>query len=377
VFNTYTYKSFDYNSNLFFPNFGYSTDDGVFLGVGLSRITYGFKKGPCLRGEPCYNSAPYASRQSFGFDVAPGTGSFYFFYNGDFTDVIGKLDLNITARVQAPNYRYNFFGYGNETQINDSINIKDYRIHLNQALLFPALETGSANTIRFLFGPIYQQARVKEQADSSFFSDFPDLTAGNLERKNFLGANTQLFFDPVSFGHVRKFGIRFLINVGYLKELEDTTEGFGFVRGNVSLYYFLRNRRGIPVLTLATRFGGGHNQGSYEFYQANIIGGRTNENVRGYLGERFNGRSSLYNNFEARLRLFHFNAYIFPADFGIIGLVDNGRVWVDNEQSNTWHTGYGGGIWFSPFSLAVLTATYSFSNDQSNGLLNVRLGWWF
>src|SRR6185295_19054985 len=136
---------------------------------------------------------------------------------------------------------------------------------------------------------------------------------------------------------------------------------------NVSLYYFLRDSKRRTVLTLATRFGGGHNIGDYEFYQANIIGGRTNENVRGFLGERFAGRTALYNNLEARLKLFHFNAYIFPADFGILGLLDNGRVWQDGETANKIHTGYGGGVWLSPFSLAVLTATYSFSDDQTNG----------
>ena len=38
--------------------------------------------------------------------------------------------------------------------------------------------------------------------------------------------------------------------------------------------------------------------------KGNVIGGRTNENIRGFRGERYNGRASLYNNFEVRLRLF-------------------------------------------------------------------------
>jgi hypothetical protein len=91
----------------------------------------------------------------------------------------------------------------------------------------------------------------------------------------------------------------------------------------------------------------------------------------------------LYNNFEARLKLFHFNAYFFPADFGIIGLIDNGRVWVEDDPStddgtsNKIHTGYGGGIWMNPFGIAVLSATYAFSEDEESGLLNIKLGWWF
>ena len=108
-----------------------------------------------------------------------------------------------------------------------------------------------------------------------------------------------------------------------------------------------------------------------------MIGGRSNENVRGFLGERYTGKSSFYNNLEARLRLFHFNAYIFPADFGIIGLLDNGRVWVQDDSSSVWHTGYGGGIYLNPFGIAVLSATYTFSKDETAGLLNIKLGWWF
>nr|MBP9882265.1 hypothetical protein [Chitinophagales bacterium] len=87
--------------------------------------------------------------------------------------------------------------------------------------------------------------------------------------------------------------------------------------------------------------------------------------------------AALYNNLEARLKLFHFNAYIFPADFGIIGLFDSGRVWVKNDISNKIHTSYGGGIWLSPFGLAVLSATYAFSDDEPGGLMNIKLGWWF
>jgi hypothetical protein len=66
-----------------------------------------------------------------------------------------------------------------------------------------------------------------------------------------------------------------------------------------------------------------------------------------------------------------------PAEFGIIGMIDNGRVWQDNETSNTIHTSYGGGIWLSPFSLNVISATWSWSDDEKSGLFNLKLGWWF
>ena len=361
-FNTYSTKSFEYNFNGFFPALGYNIDDGIFLGASITRISQGFKK------------YPYRGRQTLSGEVALKTAAFQFKYAGDFTDVIGKLDLNITASVLAPNFKQNFFGFGNETK--QLFPVKDYQLRINQILLYPALEVGGENELRFLFGPIYQQARVAPDTIGDFHVVFPDLNGDNISRKHYLGANTQFTFDPYSKDTMPHFEVRFLVNLGYLKQLEDTTVNFGTARGYVSLFYHFYDKQGVR-LTLATRFGGGTNIGDFEFYQANIIGGRTGENVRGLRGERYSGRSSVYNNLEARLKLFHFNAYIFIADFGIIGLLDNGRVWADDETSNKIHTSYGGGIWLSPFSLATITATYAISDDEPNGLLNVKLGWWF
>lgn len=362
-FNTYSTKSYEYNFNGFFPVFGFNNDDGVFLGASVSRITHGFKK------------TPYKSKQAFSGQGALKTGAFSFEYTGDFTDVIGKLNLNIAASVLAPNYQQNFFGYGNETQ--QIYPYEDYRLRINQALLFPALEAGEADQVRFLFGPIYQQAKLSPDTIDNFSEVFPSLDADNISRKHYMGVNTQFRFNPFHSDTMPRFRLRFIVNTGYLKQFEDNTVSFGFVRGHVSLSYHFYDVRGTERLVLATRLGGGINIGEFEFYQANIIGGRTNENVRGFRGERYSGRASLYNNFEARLKLFHFNAYIFPADLGIVGLLDNGRVWVEDDTSDKIHTGYGGGIWLSPFGIAVITATYAFSDDEPGGLMNIKLGWWF
>lgn len=362
VFNSYTTKSYEYNFNGFFPVFGYNTDDGVFLGASVTRTTQGFKK------------FPYKSKQSFDGEAAMKTGAFHFGYKGDFTDVIGKLDLNVSANVYAPNYRQNFFGYGNETK--QEFPVEDYKLRINQMLLYPALEAGGEDDVRFLFGPIYQQARLSPDTIDNFSEVFPTLSADNISRKHYLGINTQLTYQPFRKDTMPRFETSFLVNTGYLKQTEDNTVNFGFLRGFISMYYHFYDRHG-ERLVLATRFGGGYNLGDFEFYQANIIGGRSNQNVRGLRGERFSGRSALYNNLEARLKLFHFNAYIFPADIGVIGLLDNGRVWIDDDASNVIHTSYGGGVWLNPFGLAVLSATYAVSDDEPHGLFNIKLGWWF
>jgi hemolysin activation/secretion protein len=67
--------------------------------------------------------------------------------------------------------------------------------------------------------------------------------------------------------------------------------------------------------------------------------------VRGLREQRYAGDGALYGNAELRLRLGRFFA-VLPGDYGVFGLADVGRVFLDGESSDTWHTGAGGGIWF-------------------------------
>ncbi|MEO6439081.1 MAG: hypothetical protein ABIO23_07880, partial [Chitinophagales bacterium] len=233
IFNNYSHHSYDYNHKLFYPYFGYGVDDGVFLGAALSFVSYGFKKGPCAADMPCYNSAPYASKQTIGFDVAMKTRAFNFFYRADFSDVLGKLNLNIDAKVQAPNFRYNFFGFGDTTLL--LYPAKDYRLRINSIYLFPSLEAGDLNKVRFQFGPLYTEARVtNDSIAGDTVNIFPDLTQNDFLRKSYIGLNTQWTYDPFIEDSLPKFEIRFKVNVGYLKQVESNDIEFGFARGYVS-----------------------------------------------------------------------------------------------------------------------------------------------
>jgi hypothetical protein len=43
-----------------------------------------------------------------------------------------------------------------------------------------------------------------------------------------------------------------------------------------------------------------------------------------------------------------------------------------NETSQKWHHGYGGGIWLSPFQMAVVTLTYGRSSEDE--VISFKLG---
>ena len=138
-------------------------------------------------------------------------------------------------------------------------------MHVDQALLFPALEAGDENKVRFLFGPIYQFANVKEDSNAEFTRVFPDLNEGDLKAKQFLGVNTQFTYDPFVVDTMPGFEVRFLVNTGYVSQLRDSISTFGFIRGYISFLYNIYSKKSsTPVLTLATRFGGGFNTGDFD-----------------------------------------------------------------------------------------------------------------
>ena len=69
--------------------------------------------------------------------------------------------------------------------------------------------------------------------------------------------------------------------------------------------------------------------------------------------------------------------YLFvPGEIGIFGLSDIGRVYLEGETSDTWHTAIGGGLWFS-----FLERTYIFSaalaSSQEKLSFYIRAGFFF
>jgi hypothetical protein len=79
-----------------------------------------------------------------------------------------------------------------------------------------------------------------------------------------------------------------------------------------------------------------------------------------------------YNSIELRVKLADIKSALLPGTLGIVGFNDVGRVWMTNESSHTWHDAYGGGLYFIPFKLAIISATMAFSKEEN--LFNFSIG---
>jgi hypothetical protein len=333
---------------------GLNADDGFLLGLGFKHTQKdGFRK------------VPYSSIQQLMLTRSFATNAFRIRYNAEWIRAIGKADFLLQVYIQAPDNTLNFFGLGNQTPLNkQQLNYRRfYRTRFNTYEFDPALRwhTGVNSTISA--GPSFQfyHLDLKDNVgrfinNTSQIGSYDSLTVN--KDKAHLGL-------VVNFNSNQRKG-QMLPTGGYYVNIN--LEGYNGLNGYSKSYMQLRpeftfyqklNSSGSIVLS--DRVGGGITVGKQAFYQSMFLGGQGN--LLGYLQNRFAGKHMIYNNLQGRVKLFNIASYIIPGQLGLSGFYDAGRVWVDGQNSNTWHQGVGGGLYFSPASLTILQVLAGHSNE--------------
>jgi hypothetical protein len=59
---------------------------------------------------------------------------------------------------------------------------------------------------------------------------------------------------------------------------------------------------------------------------------------------------------------------VLPADLGVFGLADVGRVFLAGETSDTWHAAAGGGLWLSYLEHAYTLSLAIAKSDERTGI---------
>jgi len=361
--NRFEKESFQYDYLGPLVTGGYNSDDGLFLGGGAIIKTHEFRK------------APFATMHQIKGKHSTLTSAFSFDYKGIFTDALGSsYDLNLDLNVRAPNFKSNYFGLGNETkQSNDSKTF--YRFRFDQILFSTALEKDISDISNFQVGSGYKIYEASSTPGRFISSPAAGLNTSDFKPHHYLSLNSAFNISTTDDEVFPRYGIKVNTKADLNIGLNRRSETFGKLKSEASLYYTLDD---FPA-TFAARAGVSTNIGEYDFFQANTLGGNTllgePGNLRGFLRDRFAGRTSFFQNAEFRIQLFNFQSYLFPADAGVLAFFDNGRVWTDNENSELWHQGYGGGVWISPFNRLVITTTYGISKEDQ--LFSINLGFAF
>lgn len=357
--NDYNPTSFQYDVVMPLLTGGYNLDDGVLLGAGLMYTAHGFRK------------EPYASRNLFLLSHAVATEAWRLRYNGEFKQLIGKMDLEVDLDMRAPNNVANFFGEGNETVFirEGRQPVRYYRTRFNLMDLDVKLRYPVSNTVNVFAGPAGQYFNMdRDDNEGRFILDYENQYPGEMlfDEKMFAGFTAGLEIDTRDHELIPTRGMYWYTALKGMGGLGKVEEGYGQVHSEMSLFTsFSLN----PRLVIANRIGGGHSLGSPEFFQLLYLGGTGN--LLGYRSYRFGGRSMLYHNIELRLKLFDFTSYLFPGSVGLTGFHDVGRVWAKHETSDKWHNGYGGGLYVIPAGMVVINGMLGFSEEETLPYISV------
>lgn len=324
---------------------GYNLDDGLILGIGVHHIQQqGFRK------------KPFASAQKISVAHSIATDAYRIKYSGEWIKVFGNADLVLQTTIKAPDNTTNFFGSGNETVYDQRAqkNISLYRARYNIYNFEPSLRWAGKKYSSLYLGSSFQYYHFDTSDNTNKIIGNPALiktydSASIIKNKLHAGVFVNYILDTRNNKILPSWGAYVNIRLQACAGLNNASESFMQIIPEVSLY---KSVDANSAVVIANRIGGGISFGKPAFYQSMFIGGH--ENLLGYRQYRFAGTHSLYNNFEARIRLGNFASYILPGQVGLVTFFDVGRVWQSGETSNKWHTGYGAGLYFAPARIAVL-----------------------
>ena len=332
----------DYNRVWLLEALAYWTPDlGLYAGGGVRRTAYGFRKEPFANSNEVF--VGFSSQRT----------AFRLSYEGTFRRESSGLYGETQALVSGVE-RLNFFGFGNETAGTDEA--ERFRVDHTLYRLTPTINWSTGRHFEGRIG-----ARVQLTSDETEGGLIDALRPYGYGDFGQVALVTSLEWDTRGLGRPgvleggdgeevsrRSYtGLRVMGGGGYTPKVWDAGDDYGWVEGSLCGYLGLGPSE---RLVLASRVGGRHNAGDYPWHAAAFIGGA--ESNRGFRKERFAGDSSLFANFELRLRVVD-TMPVVPGRLWLFGLADYGRVWFAGEDSNRWHPSYGGGLAFevagSPF----------------------------
>ncbi len=323
----------DYGSLMLYqPLLWWEPDPGIVLSMGVTRYTYGFRK------------QPYATMQRAAVEYKTKRTAFAFHYAGDFRWARPGFSTFVELDADGAD-KYNFYGTGNETPAIEDDDFAE--AHQRTFQVFPSIFAyeNPRRTWWLALGPEAKFSQNGAPDDTLIATEQPY----GFEDIGQVGARLRLELDTrgrrlagmaagaLAPGTKRRAGwVEGELDARLYPKAWDVEETFGVLAGSVSGFWEPGSR-----VILAARVGGQKNWGRYPWYESAFIGG--SDSVRGYDRNRFAGDYSAYGNTQLMVSLFNLNL-VLPLRFGVLGLADTGRVWVEGESSDKWHSAWGGGI---------------------------------
>jgi hypothetical protein len=322
----------------------FGPDMGALLGVSAVHTTYAFRK------------YPFAARHGLRAGFATGPKTYRIDYRGLFRRENSGSYFELLLRASGIDV-INFHGFGNETAAPGDQEF--FRVTQDAFGVEPSivLSLGSWSTLRV--GPILKYVST-DNRPGRFLA-----TLGNLYGTDTFGeagGGVTFRFDSRNRINAATKGVLFELGGKLYPAVWDVDSTFGEVHGLATTYLSAR----APLdPTLALRIGGRKLWGAYPYFEAAFIG--DGSTVRLGRVNRYAGDAAAYGTAELRLLLGRLQI-VLPADVGVFGLADAGRVFLEGESSDEWHTAFGGGVWLAFLDRAYTLSLAAASSEERTGI---------
>ncbi|MCW3073758.1 MAG: hypothetical protein JWP69_827 [Flaviaesturariibacter sp.] len=347
--NRYVYNSFKYNSGHTIKTPSFNNLRGIHLRAGYTYRRYHWRKEP-FSWEQTLKANYSITNKSLGGD-----------YEGIFNQVIGKWNLLINGRYDQVLKHY-FYGVGNDVKRAEDYSY--YRLQTSEGAGNIGLQRLFAKHHSFIVNALYETYKVVVDPGHYATSLFPTADPSVFTRKHFGGGGINYSYTNENDEVMPTKGINFAIGASHLQNLNENDRSFQRYSSTLGIHIPFGKALSLSVRGIATTLNG-----QPEFYQLPWIGG--GQTLRGYRRERFRGKTAFSGQNELRLMVNTRNP-LFNGKIGLLGFVDEGRVWNPGEASDQWHIGYGAGFFVVPFNRFVLGVNYGISKEDK--LFHIRFG---
>lgn len=321
------------------------TQRGVSFTPGLGLVTSLYH----VRNHYGFRQNPFASRSIFRVDLSLGERRPRVSYDGTFHSPNSSRSLNLEMTASGIEV-IRFHGLGNDTPSDRTTSY--YRVYQNLLRVAPRWHLPLSPATELSLGAVGQYTTTRDE-EPTLVAETSPYGSGAFGQ---VGAQVGLTIDRRDSPIAPKRGFRLALGTVAYPSLWTVDHPFAKATASASTYL---SAKGPVRPTLALRAGAEHLWGTFPFQESAFLGGVST--LRGWDVQRFAGRTALYGS--AELRLFvHKISIVVPADMGVLSFVDVGRVRADQEDSNTWHHGVGGGVWLAP-----LMRNYTVSASVARG----------
>ncbi len=360
--NVYTSKKAKHNTYSILPGGGFNPDDGVKLGFVYNYFDYGFRQNP------------YTSKHTIAPNYFFATNGFEVRYNGHFPKLLSQYDFEINSRVTSPNFAINYFGFGNESVYNDKEQDIDFdvnRVKLKMFNFYPSIKKVGrlGSELKFQLG--FENIEVDNTPDR-FVTTSNTIDKRLFEDQQFASTALSYGYENYDIVSLPTLGMGFLMSGEWKTSLNVENKNFFTLEAKFNFSHKITTDGNLVYETLFR--GKMITNDNFDFYHGASIGG--NNGLRAFRNERFLGRKSFYQTSDVRLTLGTIKRSLIPMKYGVIAGFDYGRVWLDDDTSNSWNTSYGGAIWINGINTITAKLGY-FASPIDKGRVSFAVAFGF